>query len=92
MTQEDRELLRQAVVGYLAARQGLEFTSGAIKRSIVSRGGVDFPVDDQDVEQALEFGADRKWLNKRDSDVGATVYWRVTSEGVLTAERKGWLL
>lgn len=92
MTQADRELLRQTVVGYLGTRQGLEFTSGAIMRSIVSRGGIDFPVTDQDVEQALEFGAGLAWLIKRESDVGATAYWSVTSEGVLAAERKGWLL
>jgi hypothetical protein len=92
MNQIDRELLRQAVTGYLATRQGLEFEAGAIRRSIIKRGAVDFEVADQDVEQALAFGEGNGWVGRRRSEVGVTEYWSATSEGVLAAERKEWLV
>lgn len=92
MNQQDRELLRTRVVGYLATRQGLEFESGSICRSIKSRQQVDFEITPEDVVQALTFAEGFKWVERSSSEVGSTVYWRSTSQGVLEAERKGWLV
>lgn len=90
MNQEEREILRKSVVGYLAVRQGLKFAASSIRRSIASRGLVDFTIFDADVEQALQFAKGFGWVAESNSDVGASVYWESTSAGVLEAERKGW--
>ena len=90
ITQQDREILRQTVVGYLATRQQLEFEASAIRRSIVSRQKIDFAAADEDVIQALEFLQGLGFVEHHTSEIGATVYWKATSNGVLESERKGW--
>jgi len=78
------------VTGYLATRCQLTFEASAIKRAIDKKGLVDFPFTDLDLDQALVFVEGLGWCERNPSDVGATVYWRATSKGVLEAERKGW--
>ena len=90
MNQQDREILRQRVIGYLATRQQLQFEAGSIKRSLVSRQNIDFEVSDSDIDQALIFGEGLEFVEHTVSEVGATIYWKATSKAVLEAERNGW--
>jgi hypothetical protein len=92
ITNKDREILRERVVGYLAVRSALKFEAASVRRSLVSRGLLDFDAGDVDVEQALVFAEGLGLVKKEHADMGATLYWQATSEGVLAAERKGWNL
>lgn len=90
ISQQDREILRARVAGYLATRHPLEFEAAAICRSIASRQIVDFAITPADVEQALAFLEGLSLVSKHHTELGATIYWAATSQGVLESERKGW--
>lgn len=90
ISQREREILREVVTGYLATRCQLRFDAGQIKRAIDSRGLTDFRADQSEVDQALTFCEGLGFAKKCPAEMGATVYWQATSEGILAAERNGW--
>lgn len=90
LSQSEREILRQRVVGYLATRSQFSFESPAIKRHLDTRGILDFAVSDADVGDALVFVEGLGFVKQQTSEMGATVYWRATSQGILASERNGW--
>lgn len=89
-TQREREILRQTVTGYLATRCQLRFDAEQIRRAIYSRGLVDFSVSVEDLEKSLAFCEGLGLAKQCREQMGATIYWQATSEGVLAAERNGW--
>jgi len=91
ITQDDRELLRRAVLAYLAARSTLSFCTTGMARSIEGRRLVDFKVTVADVEAALAFLQGDGLVTGAATSFGATRYWQVTTAGVRSAEREGLL-
>lgn len=90
ISQQQREQLREAVVGYLGPRCALNFDTAAIKRSLTHKRVVDFEIIDSDLEASLVFAEGMGYVKTVHTDMGATVYWQATSGGVLAAERNGW--
>lgn len=90
LSQSEREILRQRVVGYLSTRSQFSFEATAIKRHLDTRGILDFTVSDADVKDALVFVEGLGYVKQQASEMGATVYWRSTSQGILASERNGW--
>jgi hypothetical protein len=89
LDQTNRELLRDAILGYLAVRQGLRFTAGAIMRGLRGRNLIDFAATEQDVFTALVFLEGLRFVSRTSHPTGASIEWQVESEGVLHAERNG---
>jgi len=92
MNQQDREILRQRIIGYLATRFPLAFDASAICRSIKARSLVDFEITDADVTAALELLHGLGFTEIQTHELGASKYWKATSCGVLESERNGWEL
>ena len=90
LNQQEREILRQTIAGFLATRSAVSFSCDSIHRSITKREYVDFKIEVNDVESALVFLEGLKYAKKEPSGMGATLYWSATSEGVLASERNGW--
>lgn len=90
ISQQQREQLREALVGYLAPRCALNFDAPAIKRALTHKRAVDFEIQDEDLTAALFVAEGMGYIKKVNAEMGATLYWQSTSGGVLAAERNGW--
>jgi hypothetical protein len=89
LTQGEREELRMVVLAYLAQRNTAAFTAAQVAPILRRRRAVDFLFDDQAVESAMTFLDGQKWTEPIPSDFGASMPRKVTSAGVLEAERRG---
>lgn len=92
LTLQQREDLRIAILGWLAARQSLAYDSAAIRRFLRNKQALDFEFSPEDVSSALVFLKDPGYVVMIQGDLGASQHWTATSAGVLEAERKGYLL
>jgi hypothetical protein len=91
-TNQNREQLREAVVGYLGPRCALNFDLGAIRRALTHKRAVDFEIDEAELSNAISFCIDKGFVKKVESEMGSTDYFQATAAGVTTAERSGWNL
>ena len=89
LTPAEREELRMVLLAYLAQRNTAAFTAAQVAPVLRRRRSVDFPFVDQDIESAMTFLDGQKWTEVIESRFGASVPRKVTSAGVLEAERRG---
>ena len=85
--QIDREILRKAVLRFLAERFRLAFSTMQIVPLMSRRGMVDFDIDDEDVEQALLVIKGLGLVEEVTEELGATKYFKITSKGIVENER-----
>ena len=90
ISQHQREQLRQAVVGYLAARSSFKFDSPSIRKSIVMRNITKFSFDEEDIDQELLFLEVLGFAQKSQTNMSETLYWQATCEGVRESDKNGW--
>ena len=89
LTPAEREELRMVMLAYLAQRNTAAFTSAQVAPILRRRRAVDFLFTDQDIESAMTFLDGQKWTQVIPSSFGGSMPRKVTSEGVLEAERRG---
>jgi len=89
LTPKDREDLRSVILGYLAARNAAAFDASSIRATLMRRRAVDFPIAEADVTSACQFLTDKGLATRLDSDMGSSIFWRATDQGVVEAERRG---
>jgi hypothetical protein len=89
LTAPQSEQLRQAVREVLAPRQGSAFPASVIRKRIEKEMLLDFPVNDDNVTIAAQFlsGMNPPQTKSATDEVGSSVYWMITSDGVLAHER-----
>lgn len=94
LAHEENEVLRHAVREVLAVRQGAAFPAQAIRKRIEHEMLIDFKINDDNVTVAAQFlaGLPTPQAKNATAPLGSTVYWLITSEGVLAHERRGQLL
>ena len=92
LTLAQREDLRIAILGWLAARHPLSYDPAAIRLHLRRKQALDFDPTPEDISSALVFLKDPGFVVMVQGDLGASQHWSATSAGVLEAERKGWLL
>jgi hypothetical protein len=85
--QMDREILRKAVLKFLAERFRLAFSATQIVPLLNRRGMVDFAIDADDVDQALVVIKGLGLVEEVTDELGATKYFRITSKGIVENER-----
>ena len=78
-----KEDARRAVLRYLAIREGLSFSLGAIVAGLRHEGAF----DEDEVKAALHFREGLGHVRKDPDAVGSTPYWQATAPGVLAHER-----
>lgn len=83
MTPEEKEILRLEVRGHLVDRAPLAQSPATIARGL--RREHDVTVEQ--VREAAEFLVSLRHLAIRRNDVGATIYYQATAEGILAHER-----
>jgi hypothetical protein len=84
--QERREICRSAVRSYLAERQPLAFHPQDIRRRLNAGHLHDFTIEEIDSAAAFLVGLEHAEIVQ--SELGATVFYRATSAGVLASERE----
>jgi len=85
--QQSREDLRMAVLDYLAGRCALVFDAPSIHRALLSRRrDLESPTLDQ-ISEALTFLRGLGYVAAAPHKMGATLYWKATSDGILASER-----
>lgn len=89
LTPLEREELRMVALAYLAQRNTAAFTAAQVAPILRRRRSVDFLFADQDIESAMTFLDGQKWTEVIESDFGSSMPRKVTSQGVLEAERRG---
>lgn len=83
--QQRREECRRAARQYLSERPGLAFHPDVIRRRVNAEHQADF--SEEELQAALSFlEGDEQATQARDA-VGATVYFKATSKGILEHER-----
>lgn len=82
--QKRKEDCRREVRGWLAERQALAHPAERIARGI-NREGNDF--DLKEINDAVVFLVGRKHVEVEPDGDGSTLYYKITSEGVLFHER-----
>ena len=83
----DSELLRKALIRYLAAHHPAAFSAASLGMAIVGRGMLDFQPDAVSVSSALLLLSDLGLVASVTSPVGSSVYHRATAAGKLAVER-----
>ena len=85
--QIDRELLRKAVLKFLAERFRLAFSPPQIVSLMIRRSMVDFEIDVEDIDQALLIIRGLGLIEEITDELGATKYYKITSKGIIENER-----
>jgi hypothetical protein len=85
--QIDREFLRKIVLKFLAERFRLAFDQAQIVALIKRRGMVDFDFDLEDIQKALAVVEGLGLIEQVKEEMGATVYYKITSKGIIENER-----
>lgn len=88
LSSQEAEALRKQVLEYLAGRHPLTWTQRQIAQGLQMRGMVDFIFGMDDLASALEVLGGKKLVEKEPDDLGSTVYWRATAEGLIEWERR----
>lgn len=90
-TPTQREDVRIAVLGFLAARFALAFEATAIGTIMRRRGPqFDFPLEDADILAACEFLLSAGFVQAVPGSLGSSRHFSATAAGILEAERKGY--
>jgi hypothetical protein len=87
-TQEEVEMLRKQVLEYLAGRHPLEWTQKQIAQGIKMRGMVDFDFGADDLKSALEVLIGKKMVVGKTEELGSTIYYSATADGLIEWERR----
>jgi hypothetical protein len=91
ITPTQREDVRIALLGFLAARFPLAFEASAIGTIMRRRGPqFDFPLEDADILAACEFLLSAGFVQAVPGPLGASRHFSATAAGILEAERKGY--
>lgn len=85
--QIDREMLRKALLKFLAERFRLAFVPAQIVSLMTRRGMVDFEFDAEDIEQSLLILKGLGLVDDVLDELGATRYSKITSKGIIENER-----
>jgi len=85
ITQERREEARHAVRSYLAERPSIAAHPADIRRRLNAGHANDFAPEE--VSYALGFLVGLRQVECVPDSLGATLYYRITSEGILAHER-----
>lgn len=85
--QLDRELLRKAVLRFLAERFRLALDVDAICRMMRARTYVDSEFDEEDALQALTVLESEGIVKTITERFGATLYYQITGDGIVANER-----
>lgn len=83
------EQVRKACLEVLATRPGAALSADAVRRRVEIAQMVDLPVEEREIDQALEFLKARGLVASRWDALGATTYWEATGDGILHHERGG---
>ncbi len=86
MSDDDKTLLRHAVMGVLASRHPAALSVAGIRRRVEHE--VDVPVADDDVSSALSLLEDLGLAKGDPDEFGSEIYWRATAAGLLSVERQ----
>lgn len=81
------ELVRLAVLEFLATRQSLSFEPAMIVDRVIKSGLLDFEPEAGEVTAAIAFLEDLKFITHQKRTVGRTRFYQATSAGVLAFER-----
>jgi hypothetical protein len=92
LTLAQREDLRIATLGYLAARHPAAFVPAAIRLHLRNRQFVDFDFTPEDVGSVVLFLKDKGHVQPIETGMGASQAWQASASGILEAEKRGWLL
>jgi hypothetical protein len=92
LTLQQREHLRIAALGFLAARHPIAFAPDALRMHLRRRGFVDFDFSLEEIGSAMMYLQDLRYVHPEESGLGAGKAWLATAAGVLQAEKEGWLL
>ena len=87
LTPLDEELLRKAIIRYLAMHHPAGFTPDTLAAILQPRGLLDYTPTIEAVNSALAVLADLNLARKVVSPVGSTVYWSATGTGKIEMER-----
>ena len=86
-TAAQKEELRREALTILATRNGTALVADGIRRRMVTSQAFDFPIDNDDVTEALHFLAGKGYVASHHDGLGSSLYWQATSDGVLYHER-----
>jgi hypothetical protein len=84
---ERNEMVRRAVLDFLAPRQALSFDADIIRQRIASSRLLDFNPDADEVAAALAFLRSAQFITFARSSLGNSNFYQATSAGVLAYER-----
>lgn len=87
MVNQDKEILRHAVLECLTSRHPVPLTAAGVWRRV--RTEMTCPVGTDDVQGALEVLKGLGLVEETVDALGTSVWWRATSQGVLAVERAG---
>jgi len=85
--QIDREMLRKALLKFLAERFRLAFVPVQIVSLMTRRGMVDFEFDAEDIEQSLLILKGLGLVDDVLDELGSTRYSKITAKGIIENER-----
>lgn len=88
ITAEEAEGLRKAILEYLGSRHPLAWTARQIAQGLKMRSLVDFTFNEQDLASALAVLAGKKFVEQEREELGSTVYWRASADGLIEWERR----
>jgi hypothetical protein len=81
------QLVRQAVLEFLATRQSLVYTVADIVDRVQNSNLLDFRAEADEITAAIIFLEDLKLVGSKRAALGRTLYYQATSAGVLAFER-----
>jgi hypothetical protein len=87
MTNDDKELLRHAVLEVLTTRHPAALPVGGIARRV--RTQMDVDCTEEEVMGALELLKGMELVKSQYDELGGSTWWQATPAGVLAVERKG---
>ena len=83
----DKELLRKALLRFLAERFRLSFSADQCARMMTARGYVDFEIESSSIEESSVVLQGKKLIEITPDDFGSTPYYKITGAGVIENER-----
>jgi hypothetical protein len=85
--QQQREAIRTGVLKFLADRPALAFEARHIMERLNKSNELDFTAEPDDISDAIVFLRGSEFIKHAHHGLGATLYYQVTSAGVLAHER-----
>lgn len=88
LTPLDAELLRKALLRYLAMHHPAGFTALSLATALPGRGMLDYSPAEDSVKSALHVLQDLGLVSSVPSPVGSSLYYKCTGQGKLELERE----